>query len=74
MTNTRIQDLPHAERLAKLAEITPVVEVMMERDLPPGGRLYYGLPLYQSFGMTKLAALQDAKSDWLMLLGCDLKV
>jgi len=74
MKTIAIEDLPHASRLAKLIEITPVVEVMLEMNLPAGGRIFYGTPLYQSFGLTKRAALQHGKSELLLMRGCELKV
>ena len=74
MKTIAIEDLPHASRLDKLIKITPGVEVMLEMDLPIGGRIFYGTPLYRSFGLTKRAALQHGKSEMLLMRGCELKV
>jgi hypothetical protein len=67
-----ISDLPHSERLGCLKALTPHIEEIVGMPMKKE-KVFFGCPVYYSFGMNLSQASKHPKSGFLKKLGCDLE-
>ena len=68
----KIEDLPHSERLGCLKALTPYIEEIVGIPMTKE-KVFFGCPVYYSFGMTLNQASKHPKASFLKKLGCDLE-
>ena len=66
----RIEDLPHDQRLSRLASLTGRVETILGRRMPTGQRLWYGCEVRACFGMHPNEARLSPHRDLLFTRCC----